>query len=103
MDINELVDALNLLDEEVVLITLEGLGAEYDNFVTTITTNSSTMISFQVLQGLLEDWEWRLVVVNGNTTLLVNLVTNQDEKKKNLNFVKLSPKRGIVHLIAITG
>lgn len=49
-----------ILDEEVVMITIEGLGLEYDSFMTSLTSKSSNMFTFQELQGLLPDQEKRM-------------------------------------------
>lgn len=63
-------------DEEVVMIAVEGLGPEYESFVTSMTTNPSNDVSFQELQGMLSDQE-RHTGDSGKTQSLlsVNVVT----------------------------
>lgn len=67
MDVNlinivELVEALAMsgtliLDKELVIIMLEGLGPKYDNFVTSFTSIPSNIVTFQELQGFLTNQE----------------------------------------------
>lgn len=65
----ELMEALAMSgtavsDEEIVMITLEGLGVEYDSFVTSFTSIPSNLVSFQELQGMLSDQErWMKALV----------------------------------------
>lgn len=84
-EINELVDALNLSrslvsDEDIICITLERMEPKYDSFMTTITMSSSTLITYQVLQGLLTDQERHLAILNSNNVIFVNLITMKIEE-----------------------
>lgn len=77
----ELVEALTMsstiiVDEEVIMITLEGLEPEYDSFVTSFTSNPSNLVTLQELQGLLTDQERRMTTLASFSIATPQLSTN---------------------------
>lgn len=80
-NISELLEALALsgthvANEDVMMIALEGLGSEYESFVTSVTTNPANDVSFRELQGMLSDQERHTNDSGKNQSLLsVNIAT----------------------------
>lgn len=76
-------------DDDTVLATLEGLGPDFESFVTSVTTNTTNPVMFQDLQKLLADQECRMLAAEIKSTtpaeaqMLVNVVTASLDPKSN--------------------
>lgn len=67
-------------DDDLVFMTLDGLGPEYTGLVTSITSNKAMSAEFANLQGMLTDHERRLEAEHQIPTLLLPMANAATKK-----------------------